>query len=440
MSGRDLTGVRVLVVGMGKSGVAAARLALHAGAVVTCTDQKGDAAPVEGARLVYGRHDEADFRRAQIVVVSPGVPEKHPLLAVARSAGAEVVSELGFAFERLDVPVLAVTGTNGKSTTTFLLGQLLEQAGQRPFVGGNLGTPLSLAVGGDAVGRDFTIAAVEVSSYQLELPGSFHPRAAAILNLQPDHLARHGDLETYAAAKCRIFARMGEEDLAVVGPALPGVPWPLDGLRATLRFLGREPGVVVSDRSLRFSGTSDDGELELGGFPLLGGHNAENLGAAMLLALHAGVRRSQVRVSELRGLPHRLELVVDGPVRFIDDSKATNVDAALIGIGAVVGSDGSTVVLLGGEGKSGADYARLVPVLQGARVVCFGASGGEIAKALAPLGPKRVGRLEEAVRVARALTGAKGTVLLSPACASFDEFRDFEDRGQRFRAWAQGET
>jgi UDP-N-acetylmuramoylalanine--D-glutamate ligase len=191
----DLAGRRVLVVGMGRSGVAAAKLALHAGASVTCTDQRGDVQPVEGAKLVYGRHDEADFRRAQLVIVSPGVPASHPLLAVARSSGADIVGELGFAFDRLTVPVLAVTGTNGKSTTTFLLGQLLTQAGHRPFVGGNLGTPLSLAVGGD-----HTIAAVEVSSYQLELPGRFHPRAAAILNLQPDHLGRHGDLATYAAA------------------------------------------------------------------------------------------------------------------------------------------------------------------------------------------------------------------------------------------------
>jgi UDP-N-acetylmuramoylalanine--D-glutamate ligase len=428
----ELLGRRVLVVGMGRSGVAAARLALREGAVVTCTDQRGDAKPVEGAKLVYGRHDEADFRRAQLVVVSPGVPASHPLLAVARSAGAEVVGELGFAFDRVDVPVLAVTGTNGKSTTTFLLGQLLAQAGQRPFVGGNLGTPLSLAVGGD-----FTIAAVEVSSYQLELPGRFRPRAAAILNLQPDHLARHGDLATYAAAKCRVFEHMTPEDLAVVGPPLEGVPWPLEGVRAPLRFLGRAPGVSVSDRALVFSGTTDDGELDLRSFPLLGRHNVENLAAALLLAMHAGVRRDQVRLVELRGLAHRLELVVDGPVRFIDDSKATNVDAALVGIAAVSGAPGTTVVLLGGEGKAGADYARLAPALRGARVVCFGASGAEIARAV----PATVVRgLEEAVRVARTLAGTRGTVLLSPACASFDEFESFEDRGQHFKAWAQGAT
>jgi UDP-N-acetylmuramoylalanine--D-glutamate ligase len=422
----------VLVVGMGRSGVAAAKLALHEGAVVTCTDQKGDVQPVEGARLVYGRHDEADFRRAQVVVVSPGVPASHPLLSVARSEGAEVVGELGFAFDRLRVPVLAVTGTNGKSTTTFLLGQLLSQAGHRPFVGGNLGTPLSLAVGGE-----HTIAAVEVSSYQLELPGRFHPRAAAILNLQPDHLGRHGDLATYAAAKCRIFERMTPEDLAVVGPSLPGVPWPLDSVAAPIRYLGRTPGVTVSDRALSFSGTPDDGELDLRELPLLGRHNAENLAAAMLLAMHAGVRRQQVRLAELRGLPHRLELVVDAPVRFIDDSKATNVDAALVGIGAVTGAPGTTVVLLGGEGKKGADYARLLPVLRGARVVCFGASGPEIARAI----PSTVvGKLEEAVRVARTLAGTQGTVLLSPACASFDEFENFEDRGRHFKAWAEGAT
>jgi UDP-N-acetylmuramoylalanine--D-glutamate ligase len=428
----DLAGRRVLVVGMGRSGVAAARLALQAGAIVTCTDQRGEAEPVEGAKLVYGRHDEADFRRAQLVIVSPGVPASHPLLAIARSSGADVVGELGFAFDRLHVPVLAVTGTNGKSTTTFLLGQLLAQAGHRPFVGGNLGTPLSLAVDGN-----HTIAAVEVSSYQLELPGRFHPRAAAILNLQPDHLGRHGDLATYAAAKCRIFARMTPEDLAVVGPSRPGVPWPLDGLQAPLRYLGREPGVIVSDRALTFSGTPDDGDLDLASFPLLGRHNADNLGAAMLVAMHAGVRRDQVRLAELRGLPHRLELVVDGPVRFIDDSKATNVDAALVGIGAVSGGPGTTVVLLGGEGKDGADYTRLASVLRGARVVCFGASGPEIARAL----PATVVRgLEEAVRAARTLAEPRGTVLLSPACASFDEFENFEDRGKHFRAWAQGGT
>jgi UDP-N-acetylmuramoylalanine--D-glutamate ligase len=204
-----------------------------------------------------------------------------------------------------------------------------------------------------------------------------------------------------------------------------------------LRHLGRAPGVIVSDGTLTFSGTPDDGELDLAAFPLLGRHNADNLGAAMLLAMHAGVRRDRVRLAELRGLPHRLELVVDGPVRFIDDSKATNVDAALVGIGAVSGAPGTTVVLLGGEGKSGADYTRLLHVLRGARVVCFGASGPEIARVIPAT---VVGGLEEAVRTARTLAEPRGTVLLSPACASFDEFENFEDRGKHFRAWAAGGT
>lgn len=427
-----LDGKRVLVVGLARSGVAAARLALARGARVTCTDLRADAPAVEGCRLVYGRHEFEDFVGADLVVVSPGVPAGSPYLAAAREAGVEVVGELGFAASFLDVPVAAVSGTNGKSSTTWFLGQLLRQAGFRPFVGGNLGVPLSAGVG-----ADIDVAALEVSSYQMELPGGFHPRAAAILNLTPDHLGRHGTMAAYAEAKGRLFAEMGPRDYAIV-PA--GDPWlsPLVARTAgRALWLGGEPGARIEGEAAWLTGTPDDGEVSLAGLRLLGEHNRTNAAAAALLAVCMGAGRACLDVSALTPLAHRLELVAEaGGVRWVDDSKATNVDAAVVGI---LGVGGRQVVLLGGLGKEGADYAGLRPALEShARVViCFGRTGPAIADALTGLQPRLVPTLAEAVALAGEEARPGEVVLLSPAAASFDEFRDFEHRGEVFAALAR---
>jgi len=430
-----LAGRRVLVVGMARSGVAAAAAAVRAGARVTCADLRADAPRVPGTEAHHGPHDRRDFLEADVVVVSPGVPAAQPDVAAAVAAGRTVLGELAFAWELLAADpagaplLLAVSGTNGKSTATWLLGQLLERAGRRTFTGGNLGRPLSEAVGG---GHD--ALAVEVSSYQMELPGRFHPRAAAILNLTPDHLERHGSMDAYGAHKCRMFAQMGPGDAQI----LPAEDARLNRLASTLPgkrlWLGVVPGVHLRPDRFTFVDAGDDGELSLDGFTLPGAHNRANLAAACLLALAGGLRRDELHVAGLTGLPHRMELVREhGQVRWIDDSKATNVEAALA---ALSGLDRPLVALLGGQGKSGAAYDRLVAPLRSARVITFGASGPTIATALREGGivPSEVDTLDAAVERAAALARPGDAVLLSPACASFDAFTDFEHRGRHFRA------
>lgn len=453
----DLASLRsvsnALVVGMGRSGQEAARLLLALGVdAVTCTDLRSDAPKVDGTTALYGGHTRSDFLGRDLIVVSPGVPGDLSHLEAATGHGIPVVGELGLAAAVLQDPSLpggarplvAVTGTNGKSTTVHLAGQLLEQAGRRPFVGGNLGAPLSLAALGILDGTlDCDCVVAEVSSYQLERPGPLRPQAAVVLNLTPDHLARHGDLQTYAAAKLALFQHQQEEDLAVLPVDDPWLPRTAVERRPRvpqLRFLGSVPGVLASPDRLVFEGTLDDGELSLAGYGLRGAHMALNLGAALLLTQTLGVAHAAIDVSALQPLPHRMEPVPSRDGRtWLNDSKATNVDAARVGIAA---APAGCTLLLGGKGKSGADYTALVPGIRArvGRVVAFGATGAEIAATLAPLLPDRPvlsrATLGAAVDEAAALTPQGAAILLCPACASFDEFQNFEHRGDVFRTLA----
>ena len=439
-----LEGRRVLVVGMARSGVAAARLALARGATVHCVDLRPDAEVVPDTTHRYGPHDQEDFASADIVVMSPGVPPGIRWVGIARAAGATVVGELGFASEVVHtagVTVLAVTGTNGKSSTISFTGQLLAAAGVDAFVGGNLGRPLSeLALALLDGTSDPDVAVVEVSSYQLELPGPFRPAAAAILNLTPDHLARHRTMEAYAAAKARIFENMCAGGVAVLPDAAPWAPevLPLGVIDARL---GRRPGVWWEGDTVHIQLHPDAPveRVDASAFPLPGVHNRDNLAVAVLLARVGEAPLPALDPGVLVALPHRLQPVEGtGALTWVNDSKATNVEAAQIGVEALTGP---AVVLLGGAGKDGADYSMLLPGLRAhaRRVICFGASGPEIAAAL-PL-PATVlvdGGLEDAVREARTHAQPGDTVLLSPACASFDEFRNFEHRGDVFAALARG--
>lgn len=420
---------RLLIVGMARSGIAAAKLAVSQGHRVVCTDRRVDAPRVAGTEAIYGEHRLADFVGAERIVVSPGVPAAMPELQAAVAAGVDVVGELAWAAEQLPCPILAVSGTNGKSTTTHLLAQLCSNAGMRTFEGGNIGRPLSEAVAGD-----WEVAVVEVSSYQMELPGRFRPRAAAILNLTPDHLERHGTMEAYGAHKARMFARMGPDDAAIVPNGDARLRRLADEQPGKRFLLGSHPGVTIEADRLVLRGVHDPGEVSLAGFTLPGRHNVENVAAAVLLAMFAGLWRRDLDVSRLAGLPHRMELVHEaGGVRWIDDSKATNVDSA---IACYDGFPTPFVALLGGKGKAGAQYDILAPALRGARsVICFGAEGPLIHAALMrnEVPALLVGGLAAAVEGARAAARAGDTVILSPACASFDEFKDFEDRGRFFR-------
>jgi UDP-N-acetylmuramoylalanine--D-glutamate ligase len=439
--GPSLRGTDVLVMGMGRSGQAAAALARELGARVRTTDLRADAPTVEGCEAIHGEHRERDFEQAELVVVSPGIPAASPLLRRAERTGARVLGELAFGLEQLPLlPVLAVTGTNGKSSTTWYLGQLLAAAGRRAFVGGNLGHPLSdltlRHLRGEAEARATEVLVLEVSSYQLELPGELSPLAACVLNLTPDHFGRHGDMAGYAAAKRRLFEQMAPAARAWI--AADGGPCAAmaEGLACRVCWLGGSPGVLHDEAGMRFSGVADEGALSWEGLSLLGAHNRDNVAAATALALSYGLRREQIALRALSALPHRLELVHEAEgVRWINDSKATNVDAALVGLRAI---EGPTIVLLGGEGKAGADYLPLAAALGPEhRLVTFGASGPEIGAALGGTGAPT---LAAAVALARSLARPGHTVLLSPACASFDEFRDFEHRGRAFTEYARGGT
>ena len=392
------------------------------------TDLRKDLDPVEGVHCVFGGHED-EHLAADFVVVSPGVPASAPPVKKAQESGAVVLGELAFAASFLppERPLIAVTGTNGKSTVTSFTAQLLQASGLRTFAGGNLGTPLSAAVGGS-----FDAYVVEVSSYQLELPGTFTPSAAAVLNLTPDHLARHGTMECYAEHKCRVFDHMSEGAFALIPHDAPKLRAAADGRGGRRLWIGAQPGVTLEGEGVRIGETF----VDLSGLQVLGRHNRLNAGVACVLAHGAGLDLSLLETEHLRGLPHRMEPVhTDDGLLWVNDSKATNVHAVLA---TLSGLDRPVILLLGGQGKRGADYSVLTPLLLKHRgVVCFGASGGEIAAALNGSVLGLASGLEEAVAVARKAARPGEAIVLSPACASFDEFTDFEHRGDTFRALAR---
>lgn len=426
-----LAGQKVAVVGLAASGRAAARLAHQLGADVVGLDRNEQAEPIEGVRLQLGAHDVAELLSADLIIVSPGVPARIAPLAAAAEAGVPLISELGFAARYGTAPVVAITGTNGKSTVTWLTHQLLEAAGQRTFVGGNLGQPVSEAVGSNA-----DVWVVEVSSYQLELPGDLHPRVAAILNLTPDHLARHGTMEGYAAAKADLLRHQTADDWALLPCDSPLIDAAVARYPAPRRArLGGAPGVRRDGSRVVLDLGAGEEVLDLAALRLVGEHNRDNAATACFLAraMGASVESLQSAIAGLEGLPHRMEPVGerDG-VLFINDSKATNVDATRTG---VVGLDRPAVVLLGGEWKGGG-FEALAELLRPQRaVVCFGQHGPEIAAELrtAGLSVELVASMDDALSAGIRAARAGDAVLLSPGCASFDAYDNFAHRGDVFR-------
>jgi len=436
----DLAGKRVLVIGAGRSGLAVVDLVLAAGGDACLVDRRQVTPRPEwpAGRVEIGADGEGEKRIADValVVPSPGVARDHALLAAARNAGLPVWSEIELASRCLRCPLVAITGTNGKSTTTVLIGNILAAAGGRVFVGGNLGTPLAAAA---VAAEPYDVAVVEVSSFQLEWVESFRPRVAVWLNLTPDHMDRYRDLDDYAAAKAELFARQEESDVAVLNRDDPVVWARRDALRATVLSFGHdvvEEGAFLDRDSavVRFAGREE--RHSLAAARLHGAHNQENILAAVAAA--AALRTPAAAVAaglrDTAGLPHRLELVTArGGARFFDDSKATNIGA----VEKSIASFAEPIVLLLGGYDKGGDFAALIPALRerGSRVVCFGAAGPQIARQLeGRIACEVVDRLEQAVHTAaeRAVHGQP--VVLAPGCASFDEFRDYNERGERFRA------
>ncbi len=451
-----LSGQEVSVLGAGKSGLAAARLLRRRGARVTVLDalplSSLAAAQAEldasGAQLRAGLPLETvELGAPALLVVSPGVPLSLPSLLKASARGVPVWGEVELAgrFLAPGVPVVGITGTNGKSTTTALCGALCAAGGRSPFVGGNLGTPLSDAVDASAPGA----YVVELSSFQLEGMQTLRVNAGAVLNLTPDHLDRYASLEAYAEAKARIFLSQGPSDVAVLNLDDPWTVRLASRARGAVRGFTLDPGTtlpggldaaaVAGGGGFRVLG--EDIAFRLDNRALRGAHNLQNAMAATLLALHVGVAPpdAQRGLDGFSGLPHRLESirVLDG-VEWVNDSKATNVDAAVVALAAFPA--GSRLLLLaGGKGK-GASYAPLRRAAGGkvAAVLTLGQDGPLIEQEFATeYTVHACGTLERAVARARELASPGDVVLLSPACASFDQFLNFEDRGDSFRRLVQ---
>lgn len=435
----SVRGQRVLVVGAARSGVAAAHLLARRGALVTLTDAKSEIAEAAelraaGVRLELGGHVAATFESAQLIVLSPGVPLELPELTRARTAGVKVIGELELASRWLRGPIVAITGTKGKSTTTTLVGRMLEAAGRRVMVGGNIGYPLSAQV--DDSTTD-TVHVVEASSFQLETTDTFRPWIAALLNFSPDHLDRHPDEASYAAAKLRIFANQGPEDWAVVNADSPEAMQMAHNVRARVVTYGvDEPADVHVGRGFVWQRTSEGDVplLPVAAVHLHGRHMLSNVVAATAISHLAGASGSSLAkaLEDFRGLEHVMELVASrGGVRFINDSKATNVAAAVKSIE----SFDRVVAIVGGKFKGG-NFGDLAAPLQahGRAVVAIGEARPMVTSALRGVVPVvEAGTMAEAVRQAWDLALPDGVVLLAPACASFDMFRDYADRGRRFK-------
>jgi UDP-N-acetylmuramoylalanine--D-glutamate ligase len=442
----ELPGGPYLVVGLARSGVAAAKLLAERGEKVLGVDSgrpDGVAGLREvGVEVVLDADGLALLDGVRTVVKSPGVPREAPVIAAALERGIDVVGELELAWRAIPNRFVAVTGTNGKTTTVELLGHVYRTAGESVAVAGNVGTPLASLAG--EVEADATVIC-EASSFQLEDSVAFAPECAVFLNLAPDHLDRHHDLESYLAAKLRVFANQGNDDVAVFNaddPELAGVD--LGGCARRVAFCrgaGPDCEVALAEGTIFYDGEPLLAVDELG---LLGEHNAANAMAAAAAALSMGIDRDAVRegLRSFAGVPHRLEPVAEiGGVRFVNDSKATNVAAATVGIRAF---EGGVHAILGGSEK-GEPYAPLLDPVGERCVACYltGASAGRLAEALAPAIVAGVELhlcedLEEAVRLAAAAAQPGEAILLSPACASFDAFESFERRGERFREIVAG--
>jgi UDP-N-acetylmuramoylalanine--D-glutamate ligase len=456
----ELEGKRVLVVGLARTGVATALFCASRGAVVTATESLPESEISEiaatlraaGCALELGGHREETFLSQNLIIPSPGVPANHPHLEAARAASIPVWSEIELAWRFLRGKLIAITGSNGKTTTTSLVGHIFESAGMPTIVAGNIGTPLISRVSETS---DATITVAEVSSFQLELVDQFRPDIALLLNVTPDHLDRHPSLEAYARAKARIFENQTESDVAILNaddagaaqlaPSRPRVYWFSRAKRvASGIFLrGDHNGDNNSGRNSENKNDHlvfrrDGAEtilLRRSDIGLRGEHNVENVMAAAAAAFLAGVSPQVIAgaVRSFAAVEHRLEFVAEiNGVSYYNDSKATNVDAALKALDAF---PGNLLVILGGKDKGG-DFTLLRDLLRkhAKRVLLIGAATDKIVSQIEGAVPiESVGTMDRAVSLAAELAQPGDTVLLAPACASFDQFQNYEHRGRVFK-------
>jgi UDP-N-acetylmuramoylalanine--D-glutamate ligase len=439
-----LAGALVAVVGLGRSGLAVVRLLVDQGAQVVVNDARSkeqlgeiaSEAEVLGATLDLGGHDAARLSRCALVVVSPGVP-RLPALSEVEQQGIPVVSEIELASWFVDSTVIAVTGTNGKSTVTTLIGEMCKATGRPTFVGGNLGTPLCEAIGTPAAtGNGYVV--VEVSSFQLERIEKFRAHVGVLLNITDDHLDRYDGLADYAAAKGRLFAtqRAGDFALAPSGDQLSlsmarVSAGTLVGFGGVEGEVGRDADALVD----RVSGL----RVPIAELGIRGEHNISNAAAAALAARLAGVPPDSIAsvLRSFKGLPHRMQhIAAVQHVDYYDDSKATNVGAAVAALTGFARAKIKVVLIAGGKDKGGS-YAPLREMLEkhGAGLVLIGEASDLIARAFegTALPVARANSMEQAVHAAHRLARWGEAVVLAPACASFDMFRSYAHRGDVFR-------
>jgi UDP-N-acetylmuramoylalanine--D-glutamate ligase len=444
----DAKGKRVLVVGLGKSGVAAAKL-LHArGARVTVSDAKSPAELGKdipqllelGVVVETGAHGDRTFTDQDLIVLSPGVPVDAPQLQQARALGLPVIGEVELAYRYLKGKVVAITGSNGKTTTTTLVGEILAKSGFKTQVGGNIGTPVTALVDSSS---DDTWNVLEISSFQLETVETFRPAIAAVLNVTPDHLDRHGNFDTYAAMKARIFEFQTPADAAVLNASDDACRAMADKVRARLAWFDRassgsgrtaDGAYVIGSDIVWQSGGARTTVLPVSDIPLKGAHNVENVLAAVALAMLAECDPAKVReaVRTFKAVEHRLEFVAEiQGVQYFNDSKATNVDAT---IKALESFPKNIHLILGGKDK-GSDYTVLRPLIDERvkRVYSIGAAAEKIEKHLEGVPLVSAKTIQRAVELASDSAGPGDIVLLAPACASFDQFQSYEHRGRVFK-------
>jgi len=440
----ELNGKRALVVGLGKSGVASALFMKAHGARVTVSDTKsGDELRNEipvlldhGITVETGGHGERTFSNQDLIVVSPGVPGDAAPLAQARSLGETVIGEIELAAQFLPGPIIAITGSNGKTTTTTLAGEIMAAGGFHVLVGGNIGTPaISLA----ERAKPDTIVVLEVSSFQLETVQTFRPKVAIILNITPDHLDRHRTFEIYADAKARIFENQQGTDFAVLNADDPTCVAMGKRTQAQVFWFSRlkevDRGAWVRDGNIVFRDPKGQGEmLQVSEIPLKGAHNLENVLAAVCAGVLMGCAPEKIRqaVQNFKAVEHRLEFTatING-VDYYNDSKATNVDAT---IKALESFPANIHLILGGKDK-GSDYTVLNDLIRQRvkRIYTIGAAAAKIESQVKGAEIVHAETLENAIRKAHSAAKSGDIVLLAPACASFDQFKSYEHRGKVFK-------
>jgi len=441
----ELKNKKILVVGLARTGVAVARFLAERGAEVTVTDMQEEASVAPFlAKLAdlpinfeLGRHDKHVFLMAELIVVSPGVPMDIKPLLLAKAQKRPIISEIELASNFIDAPLVAITGTNGKTTTTTLTGEIFRACGYRTFVGGNIGNPLiELASSGAKVER----VVAEISSFQLEGIINFRPRVAVLLNITEDHLDRYASYQEYIDAKLRVFENQQASDFAVLNMDDPLVAVCAGKLKAAVVPMSQErelaAGIFHQNGIITMRWQGREECFPTSRFKLQGVHNIENIMAALATTILLGcdAKQALAAVEGFAGLHHRMELVrtVNG-VSYFNDSKGTNVGSV---VKSLASFPGQVTLIAGGKDKGG-DYAPLAELVRErvTHLILLGEAKEKIRGALGQLTDTRlVGSLEEAVELAHQLTKPGGVVLFSPACSSFDMFKNYEERGERFAA------